>query len=115
MSFSTIPKFTVAWNLKIDGIQKESPIQGCHFQVNHLKLWEGSKAKVLHFDMALLLSFYRCSCGAQSRPPGCQSSSQRGDLFFGRPHGGGPIYIYIDICVSTYIQLDIIQKLPILR
>ncbi len=24
-----------------DGFQKESTIPGCHFQVNHIKLWEG--------------------------------------------------------------------------
>ena len=44
-------------------------------------------------------------------PPAARVAAREGTFFFGRPHGGGPIYIYIDICVSTYIQLDIIQKL----
>ena len=33
----TLPKFNM--ESKNDGFQKESPIRGCHFQVNHGKLW----------------------------------------------------------------------------
>ena len=35
----TPPKFNM--EPKNNGFQKESPIQGCHFQVNHVNLWEG--------------------------------------------------------------------------
>ncbi len=35
----TLHKFSM--EPKNDGFQKESPIPGCHFQVNHVKLWEG--------------------------------------------------------------------------
>ena len=34
-----LPKFNM--EPKSDGFQKESPTPGCHFQVNHVKLWEG--------------------------------------------------------------------------
>ena len=45
---SPLPKFNV-WNPKNAGFpNSESPIQGCHFQVNHLKLWEGLMEEILH-------------------------------------------------------------------
>ena len=33
-------------NLKIIVSKKEPPISGCHFQVNHVKLWEGTPRKI---------------------------------------------------------------------
>ena len=35
----TLPKFNM--EPKKDGFQKDSPIPGCHFQVNHVKIWKG--------------------------------------------------------------------------
>ena len=39
----------LTWNLKNDGFQISgisSPIPVCHFQVNHVKLWEGSETSI---------------------------------------------------------------------
>ena len=44
-----------------DGFQKESTIPGCHFQVNHVKLWEGICYSPMnpHFQVASLLTMDR--------------------------------------------------------
>ena len=39
---SAVHSPNLTWKLKVDGFQKESPIPGCHVEVNHVKLWEGT-------------------------------------------------------------------------
>ena len=57
--YSTLPRFNM--EPKIDGVQKESPIPGCHFQVNHVKLWEGNPPwKESAWDLKI---YFKCILG----------------------------------------------------